>query len=79
MTDELLQYISPQNMERARGHLCDFSVFLFFLTLPFPNCTVLLRDFGRFKLLCRDFCYFHQLENLLENHKHQGKVHTLAD
>ena len=33
MTDELLQYISPQNRECARGHLCNFLAFFF---LPFP-------------------------------------------
>lgn len=38
MTDELLQYISPQNRERARGHLCNFfALFFFFPFFPPPT------------------------------------------
>lgn len=48
------------------------SIFLvLYPTLSQLNCTSC--DFGCFKLLCRDFCYFEEFANSIENYKPKGK------
>lgn len=46
MTDELLQYISSQNRECAREHLCNFLVFFFFSSFFSHSTKLSFYDLG---------------------------------
>lgn len=69
MTDELLQYISPQNKECARGHLCISLAYLFsFIFPPFQLSCPFVTLVQLYMTKHRTLQSFEELENYMESY-----------